>query len=395
MKNNEKHIVILLFITLGGFPYFIDSVPFKILSFVYISFLFFKKRMKFDKYFLIFMVGLTIITLFQIYKFQFLPEQSIIGLYVVILIAYMTIKLLNKDFFIYFILWMVRFAIISFVFYLLGAIEAETIVFFKPIISVFKILNPTSIYESTPFFNFTFFGFHFYHGLRNPGPFWEPGVFAGYLFIAFIFNTIITNGLVNKQNKILFIAMLTTLSTTVFIALIVFLIVYAYITQKHIVSKLIIVSILIAGGGIIFTSLDFLGEKIQAQYKFAMTTDLKSTGETQRFVNILKDLNDLQGHEIVGRGSNPLTRYENNNHELDPSNNHGNIRTVGWSDLMVKFGIPMFLVTLYYVFNSLKVFLLSNQFHQSFIIFGVFVSIITLTMSEIYFNFTIFWGLVF
>ncbi len=118
-----------------------------------------------------------------------------------------------------------------------------------------------------------------------------------------------------------------------------------------------------------------------------VNTNNLNDADSQRFINILKDWNDFQGHEIIGRGPNSQTRYSSLNKEHE-------IRTVGSTDMIVRYGLPFFLFMLYLVYTSVDrytKYIANNNLVQSI---GIVVVILILLMSEVYFLYPLFWILI-
>jgi hypothetical protein len=94
---------------------------------------------------------------------------------------------------------------------------------------------------------------------------------------------------------------------------------------------------------------------------------------------------DFKGHETVGRGSNPKTRYSYNPDEQ--------IRTVGLTDILVRMGLPFTLLMLVLLYYSLSQFLRTNNQYSVMSLMGLFSAVLGTLMSEVYFNFPFYWCL--
>jgi len=102
---------------------------------------------------------------------------------------------------------------------------------------------------------------------------------------------------------------------------------------------------------------------------------------------VLRDVVDFDGHETVGRGSNPKTRYSYNPDQQ--------IRTVGLTDILVRMGLPFTLLMLVLLYYSLSQFLRANNQYSLISALGLFSAILVTLMSEVYFNFPFYWCLLF
>lgn len=101
--------------------------------------------------------------------------------------------------------------------------------------------------------------------IRNSGPFWEPGAFQGFLNLALLLNILFNNQ--NKywmlKNIIFVITIITTFSTGGYITLFAILLFITYFkTNWHPITKILLTFIIIITSIYLYTSLNFLGEKI-------------------------------------------------------------------------------------------------------------------------------------
>ncbi len=378
------YTLLVIFIAISGIPYI--SYPNLLIPIFLIFIVIFTLRKKmYDKKFLIFFYLLILITLIQTYFFTYFPIQTIVGLLLRVLIAYLIVILLDDKFIPYYINTMYIFSIISLVVYIPITIYPPLRdILLNNVVPLFDIFNFSSSVHKTMLF------YNFYHSesFRNSGPIWEPGAFAGYLLLAFIFNYYTNHEGQRKKGIVLLVTIFTTLSTTAYLALFIFLFFIYYKKFKNILLKIMAVFIILFSGSYIFLNVGFLGAKIESQLLRAKNVDpyLEDTN-TQRFLNILRDVKDFEGHEIFGRGTNPYTRYS-----YDPENQ---IRTVGLTDILVKFGIPFFLLMMFLLYRSIQLFLINCNQYNIVNTLGIYFSILMLLMSEVYFNYPLFWSLLF
>jgi hypothetical protein len=372
-------------IAISGIPYFTSStlfVPIAIILFL----TFLVRGKQFDKEFILFILLLTIVTVLQTYIFNFFSFQSTVGVYLRVIIGYLIVKILKENFIPYYINILYYLSIIGTIIYLsivtFPSLESLYKLTLVPILSIFNFAGTRQ--ETIIFYNLQHL-----ESLRNSGPFWEPGAFAGYLMIAIIF--IYFHNIKNRKRKliILVFALITTFSTTAFFALSIFLYFYYYNTIKNIIIKLTVASIIIYSSYYAFFNIDFLGQKIEHQ--FNMIRNAKVYGKdsnTQRFFNILRDIEDFKGHELIGRGSNPLTRYSFKHKEQ--------IRTVGITDILVRMGLLLFLFIFYFLYKSIcSIVKNSDKKGKGLYCVGIILTILTILMSEVYFNFPLYWSLIF
>lgn len=386
MTINKRRFVdysiLLLFIATSGFPYF-SSPFFYILEFSILLYLFIFRRKKIELAAIVFFTILLIIFIAQTLIFNFFAPITVFGFFVRVLNAYLIIKILDIRFTEMYSKTLYYLSLISMIVYIPTALSPSMWPLFRSLIPLFNWINPLDTHESIMVYTLMHL-----ESFRNSGPFWEPGAFAGYLTIAFIFSYISNPSLKSKQNIVLLLTILSTQSSTAFVALFIFLFFVNYVYIKNIFLKLLIILIIILSGYWAFFNLDFLGKKITSQLEMAQRSSIETNENTQRFLNVLRDIKDLEGHELVGRGVNPETRYS-----FGPKDQ---IRTVGISDIIVKFGIPFAILMLYMLIKSFDYYIRFHQHTQNRLLnAGVILTILVTLMSEVYFNFPMYWSLLF
>jgi len=375
--------LLLLTIAVSGIPYFTTSILYVPL-FVILFIVFLLRNKKFNPRFLIFLLLLLFLTFLQSYVFDFYSFNTTIGVLLRVLNGYLIMQILDKKFLSYFINVIYYIAISSlFIYFSILVVPSVENILFK-LSAILDVLNISGSTHKT----IIIYNLSKYDQLRNSGPFWEPGAFAGYLMLAYIFNAFI---MYKKQKKIailLIVSIATTLSTTAYIAMFLFSFFFFYKQIKNIFVKIIVFTMILISAYYAFFNFEFLGNKISHQLELAINVDpYTENTNTQRFLNIMRDMEDLKDHEILGRGSNPYTRYS-----YDPENQ---IRTVGLTDILVRMGIPMFLLILLMMFYSLCAVIHYYGYKSILYCIGTFVTILIMLMSEVYFNFPLYWSLLF
>lgn len=177
--------------------------------------------------------------------------------------------------------------------------------------------------------------------IRNNGPFWEPGAFAGYiaiLFLLFIENPehIFKN---KKKSLIIFIALITTFSTMGY--LVVALLIFLLYTKKTKKIKLILLLPFFIIGSFYIMSLDFIGKKINEQYVEAIESD-ENKILFSRFGSIVIDYYYFQKNPLTGNGLPMKTRYADHIDffEEEDLGGFGN----GFSNFLASFGVIFVLI---------------------------------------------------
>lgn len=388
--SKKEHIVnyllLIFFVATSGVPNFKSSSLY-IPLFIFLLITFIKRSKKFDRQFNTLILTLLLISIFQFLNFDHFSFANLLGVFLPIFNAYLILKILSISFTYYYVKVMKIIAVISLLFYLPSIVFPVTIDVLNSFSEILKFIDfsDSSIDTKT----IIIFNIRKISEFRNPGPFWEPGLYCGYLILAFIFNTY--NESINKKstNLIFIIAILTTLSTTGYIAFFTFLFFYYYNTIKNGLLKFTGILFLILLAYYSFVNFDFLGKKIQNQLEEVnRTTDVnRGNKDTQRFLNILRDIQDFKNHELFGRGSLPINRYS-----YDPENQ---IRTVGLTDILVRNGIVFFVILFLMIFSSLQSFTIYYNSVGNIHALGIFITVIISLFSQIYFQYQLYWILPF
>lgn len=217
--------------------------------------------------------------------------------------------------------------------------------------------------------------------VRNPGMFWEPGAFSGYLILGLVFVI-----LRNKKYELgdfkmevfwIFIGVLTTMSTTGFLVLCVISNIYVY--QHYGVARIIILPISIFIVYLAYYNLDFMQEKIVNQYEESHHLDKGDISNT-RFGSWKMDMQYIQSMPFTGNGLDSKTRFRFHPWITKDIGN-GN----GMSNTLVCWGIPFFLFWLFSVYKS--VYTISRSVFTTITLSLV---ILLLLQGEQYLNYPVF-----
>lgn len=391
MTENNKYLDYFMMI---GLIFISGNIVFQHKAFMFGLFvmatgLFFSRKREFDVTFLYFLLVLFVIFILQGFKFNFFPFSTYIGVYIRILTAYFILKSLGITFIDKFIQVMYYIAIISLLFYLpiLVAPELEDL-YTK--LSLYSIQGDLLITRHSVLGLYTFVPMFMD---KSAGPFWEMGAFGGYLVLTLLLSYLKGNPLFGKINIILILALLSTQSSTAYVAFMLLLFFIAYKNTKDIILKFVVAFFLLGLGYVIYVNVPFLGEKIEDQITEAtgyINAPSLEGEDSQRFINLLKDWRDFEGHELIGRGGHVSTRYDS---MLDHPQEGSEIRTVGSTDMIVRYGLPFFFLLLFYIYNS---FCAYNQFYREegdTLCGSMLIILLVLLMSETYFQYSLFWML--
>lgn len=222
--------------------------------------------------------------------------------------------------------------------------------------------------------------------IRNRGFFWEPGAFAGYLILALLFTLKDVEKVPRRYFFILIVALLSTQSTTGYLAfLVVAISIYIIKAAKRsslggqfVTAFAVVAFALIAVAA--FNNLPFLKEKITGQFEEAQT------GEGQyylgRYGNLLYDLNYIVDRPFFGWSALSETRQV----VAEEIAGQGN----GLSGYTVKYGLVGILGFLFFSFTAL-----SKLYGNKKIAAIAIITIIILLNGEQFLGFPMFLSLMF
>lgn len=186
-------------------------------------------------------------------------------------------------------------------------------------------------------------------GHRNSGMFWEPGAFACYICLAFLFYIGNIRTLL-KHHKwkviIILIALITTYSTTGYIVLFIIGIATIYIEYKKKYGAFVLPILITFGliAYITYENTDFMKEKMNDQVAAASKRD-EGEFAPDRMSALLFDLHYIGKHPLVGNGYDVSTRFADHPALQKEVLGHGN----GFSDFLASMGILSFLFYLFYI----------------------------------------------
>jgi hypothetical protein len=312
--------------------------------------------------------SLIFLTLFGIHFLAYdnFVVQIVVAYMLRICFAYFTVKIIGKNIDIYFINQIYFFTIIS-------LIMTGAILLYAPLTDY--------IFENiTPFFDkLTVFKTDRRHFIiytmelgwkveyaRNSGPFWEPGGFAVFLFIALTFNIVRTRKFFNKKNVIFLIALVSTQSTTAYLACFVFCCIYVFITYRNLYS-IILIPFLIFLFVTAYSRLDFMEEKINKMYGEANNESKKHI--YSRIVSGKVNTENFLSSPIFGIG-----RF----FTIKEGENSGNN---GTTLLLAEFGLVGFLYYFLMMFFSYKAYCRRFNYNKYFP-FAIIVSLLILGFSQ-------------
>ena len=219
---------------------------------------------------------------------------------------------------------------------------------------------------------------------RNQGMFWEPGAYQGYLMLVPIMFIGELKELWRKEKIsciILIAALLSTTSTTGYVALMFIVGMYLIKGIKNTFSRVLMIIVLAATAYYATISLDFLGNKIQEQYLMAIDMSYESAGTMQsRMGTMFIDFEIIKNHPVIGNGFDMDAKYGIYSDIMISSGN-------GLTGLICTLGIPFFLLYLIGVYKRSPA--------QKFFKLIAIATILLVFYGENFYNFIPYWALLF
>lgn len=386
LKSSEitNYAAVFGLIAVSGMPYFYTAQINLAILMAFVLFVYLKRSIKFDTRMLGIVFVFFVIELLQVLIIKPFVPETLIGTYLRLFLGFFIISLCGKKFTSYYVNVIYFLAIVSFIFYFPSIAVPGFHQFFEnsicplfpaPFAKVdeFYHLSPTIVIYT---FHETITEF------RNAGAFWEPGAFAIFVLIAFIFNIINTHKLWSRKNIVFSIAVITTLSTSGFIAFFILVIGFYFATGDMIKIAFAFLTILPLTV-ILYFNLEFLNTKI------VKNMDSKDDNSS-RFGSATSDLRDFSTSPIIGWGRGAM-RYGGKKFTFFTADQH---RNNGLTGLLASYGIIIFCMLLYNYYKTLKVLCVENDFHKHFAIFA-FIVILLLGFSQTIFQYPFFYSIMF
>ncbi len=380
------YTLVYLMIAFSGIPFFYYSgiqliIPMLLLP---LCVAVFRKR-KIDRFIIIYFIVVLILLFLQTIKFYFLIYSTYAGLIVRLLFAWLVLVAVGQKTIRYYIRILVFSVITGLFFNIISYIPAINQLLTHGIAPLFD--HPLLMHEKyTIWPQFILYTINFRGEgidgfiMRNSGPFWEPGAFAGFILIALLMNIIISKQLLsNRVNHILLLGLISTFSTTGMVAA------FTLVSGYYLIwgtgwSRLIIVPLLLIGGLTAYQSFAFLGTKIDK------AMDIANIGYNTRFKSAQLDLNDFVKNPLLGMGMTKETRFEGETkHRIIHRNN-------GVTNLLATYGLFIFIAYFALIWLSFHRLCLHFYFDPRFAWLALLI-ILMMGFSEIFFNKILFYAL--
>jgi len=373
-------------IAVSGFPFFMTAQINFFILFLIVSIIYLRRSIVFDGRMLSVVAFFLVVEVLQFLFIKPFDPVMISGTFIRMFLSFFVVSLTGKNFAKYFTNIVYVFSIISFFFFIPSLLSPSFFNFFVSSVCPhfdppfadpggFYIVWPTNI----------IFCFHecVLAEFRNPGPFWEPGLFAVFLNLALVFNFIETKKIWGIKNIVLTLALVSTLSTAGYIAF--FVLVFSfYLVNQSLAKKIIFSAILLPGLLTLYFSLDFLSTKVEENI------DLAGSTTSSRFGSALIDIEDFSKSPFIGWGRGVM-RYGGRAFSFFSEDQHRNNSV---TDLLATYGIFLFLFYFYNYWKSLRALCQSSGFNAHFSYFALLV-ILLLGFSQSIFMKPFFYSILF
>jgi hypothetical protein len=390
-KNSRLHtitdyLLVAGLVAISGFPFFmIAQINFTYL-FLLAGFVYIKRSISFDTRALLIVFFFLAVEILQVLFIKPLDPIMILGTLVRLFVGFFIICLTGKSFTRYYVNIIYFFAWVSFVFFIPSMVIPGFFSFFVNHVCPFfasPYTDAGGYYMVWPT-NFIFC-FHdcILSDFRNPGPFWEPGLFAVFLNIALLFHLINEKKIISKKTVVITLAILSTFSTAGYLAC--FMVIFCfYLVHQTLAKKILFSMVAIPAMLSLYFSLDFLSAKVE------QNIDLAGSTTTSRFGSASVDLADFSTSPFIGWGRGVM-RYGGRSFTFFSEDQH---RYNSVTDLLATYGIFLFLFFFSNYYQSLKMLCSGSGFKASFAPYALLV-ILMLGFSQSIFMKPFFYSLMF
>ena len=310
---------------------------------------------------------------------------TLVGFYVRLLFPFLVVMLLARQYFDIFDRWVVRLTGLSLVAFSLSLIVPGVFLTLSEVAGPLFVFRGESAVQGLAVggwdrLNLGFFTFAPDIRFRNHGFMWEPGALGVILNVTLALQLVRGKERFDWQKVILILGILSTVSTTGYIALIVNA---AYWISRRRGWGPVVSLFCMAAAGVGSTYVGFLLPKLISEFQLGADYAERGVNWTlTRYASFVFDSRDFLDHPLLGRGIFMENRYTG--HLFLPSNN-------GLSDFAVRYGVFGIVVVLFNLGRS--IFKVSG--HAAFGTMVVIAVILLGGWSERYFELPFFVALLY
>lgn len=336
--------------------------------FIVFFFLFHKRKITYDREFLVIFFSLLLVMIFQVVIHQFLPLYNYMGFAAKIIFGFLVLKYVGSDF-------IIKYVKVLYVLTLIGLllwIGVNLSSSFKNILNnISYIIDYSSDKQTLYVFNLE--DAQAYNLYRNDGFAYEPGAYSIALLFALYFNYLLKGNFFNYKTIVFVLALLSTFSTAGYAVLFVILIGMLYNRFKK-RPLILVISVLFISyiGYYAYSSLDFMKDKIENQLSL-----IEDKSETRgRFASALNEIKLAKGNLVFGIGFVDETRFSDS---YVSSDEKGSVNGIFY--LISGFGIVFFFIYLIYLYRSFV--LLCAFFKRNKItVISFFISVLIVAFTQ-------------
>ena len=384
-EEKVNYLLVWGLVAVSGFPYFYSAQIFIMALLFFSTLVFLKRSLSIDTRGLSIIGAFFLVEMLQALINKNFEPQIIAGTFMRLSVSFLIVSLCKDKFTKYYVNILYFFCILSFIFFIPSIISPGFFYFFLN--KICPLFNPPGqnvidYYQLQPsmiLFTFDIAVLQF----RNPGPFWEQGAFAIFILIAMMFNLPEEKKILTKKNIVFSLALISTLSTSGFIAFFILLMSY-YFANETFIKKLVFIMIAFPLAFTLYYNLEFLSAKIENNIEIA------GDDNTSRFGSGLSDLKDFAKSPFIGWGRGSM-RFGGRKFTFFSEEQH---RNNGLSSLLATYGIFIFIFYFYNYYKSFKYNCLNNSFNISFALFSLAVLFI-LGFSQTIFQYPFFSSIMF
>ncbi len=223
--------------------------------------------------------------------------------------SYILLRLFKQKFTEIYVKWILVFSMISLIGWCLSVINIEWLISFLSPINIsggYEADSPIGLYIHTGFYTINWIPNDIW-GLslpRNAGFCWEPGGFSLLVVLAIYINFILKKeNILSWKNILLFVTLLTTFSTTGYLALL-GLLIYEYSAKRKSLFSIISLVVIIILSYHIFFRYQFLSGKVSAYSEMRPYVTSTPTGDVlagSRIAGYSLVLQDLKKNPLFGK----------------------------------------------------------------------------------------------
>ena len=376
-RTNLFLVCLILFI--GAQSSILSQSPIFILGSSFLSLVVFMSRgLKVDRFYIFFSLVYFFLSIPYYLIFNYVDTLYVVYFYILLTYAYLTIRILEYDFFKIFHQVVYILAVISLPFFLIQLINFD---FAFTLVGVFQNNFSFLEFNNDVFANNLLFSIEADGAIyRNSGFAWEPKGFSNFLILAIIINSVLYDFKINKKIIILVIALLTTFSTVGYIVLFTGFAGFLIINNKvgiHyvIVAVIVVLSVLINENDFIFDKVSNEIYTMRDQADMIYDKRFFESRSLGRFGSLLIDYNDFLQHPVFGYG---IQRKDTSKTQLRTQAKYNYtklVRVNGLSDRLVTFGLVGMLFYIISIYVGFRRYLLYHNKKGAFFILMIFLMI--------------------